>query len=127
MVVAGRRRGSIHRPELCLPAQGFLMTDARRLNLNVAGGFPQTVRAIVVQRSGGMRFSLTYWFFCRDRESCSHTDRILSDIWDRSIHNRINRWVMVAVTTSSELDSPESVGRFEAFLSGLSAQIRRKR
>jgi exosortase len=126
MVVAGRRRGSIHRPELCLPAQGFVMTDARRVALNVRGGFPKNVRIISVQRSGGFQFGLAYWFFCRDRESSSHTDRIMSDIWDRSVHNRINRWVMVAVSTSSELDTPESVRRFEDFLAGLSAQIRRE-
>jgi hypothetical protein len=59
----------------------------------------------------------------RERESCSHTERILTDVWDRSVHNRINRWVMVAVNVSSELGSPEGVERFEAFLSELLPQI----
>ncbi len=50
-------------------------------------------------------------------------ERILLDVWDRSIHNRINRWVMVAVNVAPELDSPESVERFESFLSELYPQI----
>ena len=127
MVIAGRRRGSIHRPELCLPAQGFAMTDARRVAVHVAGGLPSKVRKITVQRADGRRFSLVYWFFCKNRESCSHTDRILSDIWDRSVHNRINRWVMVAVNVSSDLDSEEGMERFEKFLSELCPQIVRER
>ena len=124
MVIAGLRRGSIHRPELCLPAQGFVMLDAKRVAVHVAGGSPRKVRKITVQRADGNPFSLVYWFFCNSRESCSHTDRIVSDIWDRSVHNRINRWVMVVVNVSSKLDTEESMERFEAFLSELSPQIR---
>jgi len=126
MVVAGRRRGSIHRPELCLPAQGYVMTRARTVPLNVAGGFPQRVRVITVQRTGAPAFSLAYWFFCRDRESCSHTDRIVSDIWDRSIRNRINRWVMLAVNVPFGLETSEDIKRFEEFLGGLAPQVHLK-
>ncbi len=124
LVVAGRRRGSIHRPELCLPAQGFVMMGARQKEVRVAGGSPRRVRVLTVERPDGARFSLAYWFFCRDRESCSHTDRIVSDVWDRTVHNRINRWVMVAVAVPSDLAVPESMERFEAFLSGLSVKLR---
>lgn len=127
MVIAGRRRGSIHRPELCLPAQGFVMTGAERVAVRVAGGSPAKVRVITVQPTGGSPFNLVYWFFCKERESCSHTERILSDIWDRSVHNRINRWVMVAVNVSSTLDSAESMERFEAFLSDLASSIQLER
>lgn len=124
MVVAGRRRGSIHRPELCLPAQGFAMTEARKVELGLADGFPKRVRAITVQRASGSPFTLVYWFFCRDRQSCSHTERILSDVWDRSVHNRINRWVMVAVNVSAPLDTPEAVGQFKSFLSELYPKLK---
>jgi hypothetical protein len=62
---------------------------------------------------------LLYWFMSRERESCSHMERIWLDVWDRSIHNRINRWVMVAVNVASGLATPEQVEAFEAFLSEL--------
>jgi exosortase len=125
VVISGQSRGSIHRAELCLPSQGFVMEKARRLPLELAGrDGALTVRQINARRpGGGSGISLVYWFESRDRESCSHTERILTDVWDRSVHNRINRWVMVAVNVSSELESPEGIERFEAFLSELVPQV----
>lgn len=123
VVVGGRQRNSIHRAELCLPAQGFAMLDAARVPLTLADGRSLQVRRINAQRTGGARMSLVYWFLSHDRACCSHTERILMDVWDRSIHNRINRWVMVAVNVSSGLDSPEAIERFEAFLSELYPKV----
>ena len=123
VVIGGRNRSSIHRAELCLPAQGFVMSDAERLVLKLASGRPLAVRKITLQRSGGEKTNLVYWFISKDRESCSHAERIGLDVWDRSIHNRINRWVMVAVNLSTQLDSPESLERFTAFLSEFYPQI----
>jgi exosortase/archaeosortase family protein len=123
VVIGGRSRSSIHRPELCLPAQGFVMLEAERQPLRLPEGRPRVIRKIRVQRSGALPFSLVYWFISKDRESCSHVQRILLDVWDRSLHNRINRWVMVAVNISSPLESPESIERFETFLAELYPQI----
>jgi len=152
VVIQGRNRNSIHRAELCLPSQGFVMEKARRVPLKLSGRMrPLMVREIDAHRpAGGGRMpvkldgrsiwldpsdssedsgrgmddiSLVYWFFSRERECCSHTWRILTDIWDRSVHNRINRWVMVAVTCSPPLDTPESLERFDAFLSDLYPQL----
>ena len=123
VVVGGRQRNSIHRAELCLPAQGFAMLDAARVPLRLADGTSLQVRRINAQRPGGARMSLVYWFLSHDRVCCSHTERILMDVWDRSIHNRINRWVMIAVNVSSGLDSPEGIERFEAFLSELYPKV----
>ena len=123
VVVGGRQRNSIHRAELCLPAQGYVMVSAGRMPLRLAGREPLMVRKIEAKRGEGGSFTLLYWFLSRERETCSHTRRILLDVWDRSIHNRINRWVMVAVNVSSTLDSPESVERLEAFLSEWYPQI----
>lgn len=123
VVIGGRQRNSIHRAELCLPAQGFVMLEAGRLPLHLPAGKPRVIRKITAQHPGGAKINLVYWFVSKERESCSHSQRILLDVWDRSIHNRINRWVMVAVNISSPLESPESVGRFEAFLSELYPQL----
>jgi len=127
VVIGGRNRSSIHRAELCLPAQGFVMSDAERLVLKLAPDRPLALRKITLQRSGGEKTNLVYWFISKERESCSHAERIGLDVWDRSIHNRINRWVMVAVNLSSQLDSPESLERFTAFLSEFYPQIIRDR
>lgn len=152
VVVQGRTRAGLHRAEVCLPSQGFIMKKARRISLRLDGWtHPLVVRQIDAMRpmagskmpvrqegklvwydkpgslgaqsgySGGV--SLVYWMESRERRCCSHTQRILTDVWDRSIHNRINRWVMIAVNVPSGLDSPEGVERFEAFLSELYPKV----
>lgn len=125
LVIGGHQRASIHRAELCLPAQGFVMQGADTLRFHLRG---KTIRArrISAIRSGGAPFNLVYWFESRDRECCSHTERILVDVWDRSVHNRINRWIMLAVTVSSPLDSPLAKSRFEEFLAELYPQVVKK-
>jgi len=97
MVVSGRSRMSIHRPELCLPAQGFAMTRARTVSVPLPGRAPLRVRVVHV-RKGDAGFVLCYWFASGGRETPSHLARILRDAWSRSVHNRINRWVMFALT-----------------------------
>lgn len=123
VVIAGRSRGSIHRPELCLPAQGFAMLSAGRMSLRLGRGRPLIVRKIDAKRTDSPSVCLVYWFLSREHETCSHSQRILLDVWDRSIHNRVNRWAMVAINVSSPLDSPEAVARFEAFLSELYSRL----
>ena len=97
VVIGGTSKSSIHRPELCLPAQGFLMTAPYDIEI---GGL--VWRAITLD-GGAMRPSLgfAYTFFNQDGyRTASHTARIFRDVWDRSILNRIDRWVMVTLNTS---------------------------
>jgi exosortase len=124
VVLSGKSRASIHRAEMCLPAQGFVMLSAETRALHTHTGRPKEVRIIQAQRSfSNSRFSLVYWFASRDRECSSHFTRIWYDIWDRSIHNRINRWAMIAVNVSSPLDTPETSTPFEAFVDELYQKI----
>jgi hypothetical protein len=49
---------------------------------------------------------LAYTFFNQDGvRTASHTRRILIDTWDRSVLNRVDRWVMITVNASVPLDS----------------------
>ena len=111
VVIGGTSKSSIHRPELCLPSQGFLMTAPYDIEV---GGL--LWRAITLD-GGNLRPSIgfAYTFFNQDGyHTASHTARIFRDIWDRSILNRIDRWVMVTVNTS-RADRPG----ISAFLSKL--------
>jgi exosortase/archaeosortase family protein len=124
VVLSGKSRASIHRAEMCLPAQGFVMLGAETRSLHTHTGRPKEVRIIQAQRSfSNNRFSLVYWFASQERECSSHFKRIWYDIWDRSIHNRINRWAMIAVNVSTPLDTPESRIPFEAFVAELYPKI----
>ena len=126
VVIAGKQRGSIHRAELCLPAQGFIMQDAERFRLNILkDGRSVTCRRIRAahSRNPGKMINLIYWFENADHRCSSHFIRILSDVWTRSLYNRINRWVMVSVNVSSDLRNEDEVRRLEEFLRDFYADV----
>ena len=124
VVLSGKSRASIHRAEMCLPAQGFVMLGAHTVALHTQSGSPKNIRVIRAQRSNSTsEFSLVYWFASRKNECASHYTRIFLDMWDRSIHNRINRWAMIAVNVPIPLDNEESIKQFEVFIDELYQKI----
>ena len=101
LVVGGRSKQSIHRPELCLPSQGFQMTKPRRLD---AGG--RDWRALTLERGAAPRLGFAYTFFNQaGYHTSSHVMRILRDVLDRSFRARIDRWAMITVTASRPDDA----------------------
>ena len=92
-VVGGASRASIHRPELCLPSQGYVMSNPRNLDV---GGRPWHV--IDISKPGGASAMEAYTFFNQEGfRTASHTRRIWQDVIDRSVLNRVDRWVMLTV------------------------------
>ena len=113
-VIGGTSRASIHRPELCLPSQGFVMSRPRNFT---AGGRPW--HAIDAEKPGGNRFTEAYTFYNQAGfRTASHTRRIWQDVIDRSVLNRVDRWVMVSVHASGATEPElkaflDRFGRFE--------------
>ena len=98
-VISGAGKSSIHRPELCLPAQGFLMSDPNDMEVD---GRPY--RAIQINSQANPPATLAYTFFNQAGvRTSSHLRRIFMDTWDRSVLCRIDRWVMVTVHVSSPM------------------------
>lgn len=96
VVIGGTSKSSIHRPELCLPSQGYLMRDPH--TIDVAGVSWRFIR-MDMNTGGSLGFAYTFFNQAGFR-TCSHMRRIFRDVWDRSILNRIDRWVMVTVNSS---------------------------
>jgi len=96
-VVGGRSKGSIHRPEMCLPAQGFQMRDPRTVCVD---GIAWHLVALDGRDSRSLGFAYTFYNQDGFRTS-SHLKRIFCDVWDRSMRGRIDRWVMVTVNSST--------------------------
>lgn len=95
-VIGGRSRDSIHRPERCLPAQGFQMMSPRGRE---AGGVEWHLVELARREAASMGFA--YTFFNQDGYSTgSNFRRIFRDVWDRSVRGRIDRWVMLTVFSS---------------------------
>ena len=96
LVVGGKSKSSIHRPELCLPAQGFAMRNPRTHDV---GG--RDWRMIELSAKDSPSCGFAYTFFNQEGYStASHVARIFRDVLDRSLLNRIDRWVMVSVHAS---------------------------
>lgn len=113
-VVGGVSRASIHRPELCLPSQGYVMSNPR--NFDVAG---RPWHVIDITKPGAYSAMEAYTFFNQEGfRTASHTHRIWRDVIDRSVLNRVDRWVMLTVhasgaTEADLLEFLKAMGAFE--------------
>ncbi len=95
-VIGGKSKRSIHRPELCLPSQGFQMVNPRS---RVFAG--RDWRIMELERGYARPLGFAYTFFNQeDFATSSHLSRIMRDILDRSLKGRFDRWVMVTVNSS---------------------------
>ena len=113
-VIGGKSKSSIHRPELCLPTQGFQMMSPHTAE---AGGVDW--HFVTLARGAVPACGFAYTFFNQDGyRTSSHLKRIFRDVWDRSIRGRIDRWVMVTVHSSVADEAA-----FSAFLDKLKGVI----
>jgi exosortase len=123
VVVSGKSRLSIHRPEMCLPGQGFNILSAQTRMLQLEGGRKLEVKVVKAGRTGERPIGFVYWFVNPRQQTASHWVRIFSDIWARCAHNRVNRWSMVTVFCAQSLDDPGAMERIEQFLAEWYPQV----
>lgn len=115
-VVGGVSKSSIHRPELCLPTQGFSMVSPRNVRVGSTDW-----RFITLEFKNYRPQLLAYTFYNQAGfKTASHTKRIFRDILDRSFLNRIDRWVMITVNASRADD--EAAMQFMNELEGVVAK-----
>lgn len=106
VVASGTGRHSIHRPELCIPAQGFVMTKIREGRLPRTG-VPVTLVSLQQRGLGEGRdrsLGFAYTFFDGRRRTSSHAVRLFWTAWDRAVHRRASRWVMVTAVSDPGFD-----------------------
>lgn len=92
-ITGGRSKSSIHRPELCLPSQGFAMSNPRTVKTRT-----RQWRVITIENGYSEKRYHAYTFFNQEGfVTASHISRILRDVLDRTLFNRIDRWTMITV------------------------------
>lgn len=105
---------SIHRPERCMPAQGFAVIDNRPVAVPLReGGVMQATRLLNVRNipadetSGPVsNYNLTYYWFIGHKDmTASHFARTWYDIRDRLLHGYNQRWAYVTVAASLPPDA----------------------
>lgn len=127
IVMSGKDRASIHRPEVCLPAQGFTPLRSERVQIPVeapGGGQLEATRLLLKRdvtledgRSHTIGYFYLYWFVGKDRVTASHMDRVLFNTLDRALHGVSHQWAYVSYLMpiyDSEEASAEVLTRFVA-------------
>jgi EpsI family protein len=140
---------SIHRPEWCLPAQGWTIAGSSKSAIpqrdlpplmttrlfNIRMPRDKDTGAPIVDAKGGQLVVKNldyYWFVGYDGVTPSHLSRNLIDITDRLLHGYNQRWafVMVASTVTDNirrdgLDEKETDAILRDFIAKLAPLIHR--
>lgn len=124
IVLSGRDRTSIHRPELCLVGQGWTINSATRHDFThparPGATFPATVlhvqREVMTPRGKVLVPQLVaYWFVNRDTVVASHAERLLRDAWDR-LRLREDRWAYVLLQADAGAGEAQTLARMQEVL-----------
>ena len=106
VVLMGTDRTSIHKPEYCLPGQGFQITKSEVLKLRMtephAYDLPVTriIARRVVRRPDGesleLRAVFVYWFVADEQVSADHLERMIWMARDLVFRGTLQRWAYVS-------------------------------
>jgi EpsI family protein len=107
IVLAGAQKQSIHRPEVCLPAQGWTIRNRSTEKVTLVNGkiLDITVLTLVqpFQIPSGQTIEVrqiyTYWFIGRTRMTPSHFSRVFESMLDRVFSGISHRWAYVTVSS----------------------------
>lgn len=138
IVLSGGEKRSIHRPEICLPAQGWVKKSGAAIPVRLDDGRTIDVMKLTISRpvevQPGVRRELTsyflYWFIGKGTTTAHHWQRILSSDWDRVVHGISHRWAYVIVSapilegfTSGGKNADETLSMLTEFIGELAPDI----
>lgn len=112
---------SIHRPERCLPAQGWTIEHTERDNVPIGNNAKplettqlQSVRDVPVSQTQRVTLhNVQYYWFIGSRDmTASHLRRTMIDVQDRLLRGENQRWAYVTIA-SNVTDNLRKFGRSE--------------
>lgn len=121
VVFSAENQRSIHRPQRCLPGQGFVIERTRVRSVGLPGRAPLKVIALTVRQQIGQRLegvsymTYVYWYVGGDYETSSHYDRLVRTAADRVFRNRLDRWAYVSLSFRHEA-SADPMPLLESFI-----------
>lgn len=123
IVLSGRDRSSIHRPELCVAGQGWTITGRTTETFGFPGREGESLTATIlrIEHKAGDReipALLAYWFVSGDRVVATHWERMLFGAWDRLRHGRADRWAYVLLQTDALDDEAAALARMREIVAG---------
>ena len=106
IVLSGKDRTSIHRPELCLVGQGWTITGKFRHRFDLGDGGQNELEASVLElerrgKNGVVPALYAYWFVSGRGTVATHWERMAAMAINRLIHFESHRWGYVVAQTLS--------------------------
>lgn len=112
IVMSGRERSSIHRPQLCLVGQGNEIVKSTVYPVPLQGRQALNVMVLDMLKrwrtpnggQGEYPSYYAYWFVGKDRETPYNLQRMIWMATDRILHNVSHRWAYVSVSGGRDSD-----------------------
>lgn len=138
IVLAGAEKSSIHRPELCLPGQGWTLKYGEVIPVTLDDGRTLQVMKLFIGRpvtlANGDVKELTslflYWFVGKDMSTPRHVVRLAKTYFDMLLHNTNHRWAYVIVSAPilkgfapHGKNQEETLEELKAFIAELAPEI----
>lgn len=132
VVLSGRDRTSIHRPELCLVGQGWTITGRSKYEFSAGGAsVPTTLLRIdhaardVKGTAVQVQSLFAYWFVGGEALEPTHFGMQCRDVFDRVRHLRADRWAYVVVqTVITDNDEAAALARMQEVVANVWPAIR---
>jgi len=120
IVLSGAEKRSIHRPEACLPGQGWSIRSGKVEAIPLADGGNLPVMNLALERQVQLgdgrviplRSFYFYWFVGNETSTPHHWRRVLLTSWDRIVEGKTHRWAYV-IATAMVTEGLKPVGRSE--------------
>jgi hypothetical protein len=131
IVLSGKERVSIHRPQICLVGQGHEITRSKVVSVPLEGRRSLDVMTLELLRrmrnDEGTQFEsasyYAYWFVGKGRETPRHLKRMFWMAIDQIFHNVSHRWAYISVSGSRSKDSDEYRQEVVSFIKDLYPQL----
>jgi EpsI family protein len=125
IVLSGRDRTSIHRPEICLVGQGWTIESSFARDFALTGAMadrrvPANVLRISQAKQGkdgaGQRVPalFAYWFVGGDAVVATSGERLWRTATDRLLHFRADRWAYIVAQTIADDGEAAALARLQA-------------
>jgi hypothetical protein len=127
IVMSGKERASIHRPQVCLVGQGNEIVKSRVLEVPMEHREPLDIMVLDMlsryQTPDGQRHEAphyyAYWFVGKGRETPYHIQRMIWMATDRIFHNVSHRWAYISVNGLRQAGSDEYLEQIKTFVHDL--------
>jgi len=110
IVTSGKDKRSIHRPERCIPAQGYSIRDRQAITIKLPEGKRKRINVMMLRlvntviepetkKRSYNKMIVFYWYASVEHITESNLRRLLYTAWDRMILGKNYHWSYVLLTT----------------------------